>query len=267
MTTKSQADTAATAKGISKLTQFKRRYFNLKLQPEWLEFSIDTPEFELLDSLVIVKDVSIENTALLKDNPDYISRLEDEPSQEYFLPLLARNGINPVENAEIDSFEVYKEAKKDYWEYVEKVSNETGLTRFQVVYKDTEESLSEANDEIKEEQQVIEKVKKELEETEDETVESELKKRIKEKQKAIISINQGFIQKTKETEAILSPYKEEMDTLEKFHEESKKQYEMALASLRSKIELKNLENLHPVLLFEILEFIRREINGEVSEKK
>ena len=264
MTTKAQAETAATAKGIAKLTQFKRRYFNLKLQPEWLEFSIDTPEFELLDSLVIVKDAPIENTAVLEltiEDPDY------EPSQEYFLPLLARNGVNPVENAGIDSFEVYKEAKKDYWEYVEKVSNETGLTRFQVVYKDTEESLSEANDEITEEQQAIEKVRKELEETEDETVESELKKRMKEKQKAILAINQGFIQKVKETESILSPYKEEISKLEKAHEEAKKSYEMALASLRSKIELKNLENLHPVLLFEILEFIRREINGEVSEKK
>ena len=247
MTTKAQADTAATAKGISVLTRFKRRYFNLELQPEWLEFSVDTPEFELLDGLISVEGEG-----------------EDE---KYFLPLLARSGVNPLENAEIDSFEVYKEAKKDYWEYVEKVSNETGLTRFQVVYKDTEESLSEANDEITEEQQAIEKVRKELEETEDETVESELKKRMKEKQKAILAINQGFIQKVKETESILSPYKEEISKLEKAHEEAKKSYEMALASLRSKIELKNLENLHPVLLFEILEFIRREINGEVSEKK
>jgi len=252
MTTKAQAETAATAKGISVLTRWKKQYFQLNIT-EYLGFSADTPEWEILEKLVIAKDVPVEN--------------ESEPDQEYFLPLLQRNGVNPLESAGIDCFEAYKEAKKNYWDLVDKIAEDTKITRYQVLNFASPSDMGDLQVESLEKNIIVASYSQKADETEDADLKMEYTQKVTEATKRIRELEATFQEKKKETESILAPYKDELEKAEKAKDDSTKAYEMALASLRSEISVESLEKLHPELLSRMLEFIRREINGEVSEKK
>ena len=253
MTTKAQADTAATAKGISVLTKWKKRFFELNIT-EYLGFSADTPEWEVLGGLVNSKDII---------DPEN----ESEPEQEYFLPLLQRNGVNPLESAGIDCFEAYKEAKKAYWDLVDKIAEDTKITRYQVLNFASPSDMGDLQVESLEKNIIVASYSQKADETEDADLKMEYTQKVTEATKRIRELEATFQEKKKETELILAPFKDELEKAEKAKDDSTKEYEMALASLRSEISVDSLEKLHPELLSGILEFIRREINGEVSEKK
>lgn len=253
MTTKAQADTAATAKGISVLTKWKKRFFELNIT-EYLGFSADTPEWEVLGGLVNSKDII---------DPEN----ESEPEQEYFLPLLQRNGVNPLESAGIDCFEAYKDAKKNYWDLVDKIAEDTKITRYQVLNFASPSDMGDLQVESLEKNIIVASYSQKADETEDADLKMEYTQKVTEATKRIRELEATFQEKKKETELILAPFKDELEKAEKAKDDSTKEYEMALASLRSKISVDSLEKLHPELLSGILEFIRREINGEVSEKK
>jgi hypothetical protein len=217
----------------SVLSKFQKKYYNIQIKDHWVEFSIETPEFEILESLV------------------------KEEKGELVLPVLQRNGVNPLETSQIDCYEDYKKLETDFWTYVDEIATKTKLTRFEVIYK-TPQELDSLSEELQAELERLESI----EGDDDLTV----KKREKIKED-IKSITEQFTSRSNEIKESLGEYNETI--ISKYADYQAKLYEfqLELAALRSGIPTENIKNLHPEFLQELGAFMNSEIAGKVSEKK
>jgi hypothetical protein len=217
----------------SVLSKFQKKYYNIQIKDHWVEFSIETPEFEILESLV------------------------KEEKGELVLPVLQRNGVNPLETSQIDCYEDYKKLETDFWMYVDEIATKTKLTRFEVIYKAPQELDS-----------LIEELQAEAEKLEAIAGDDDLTVKKREKVQADIdSIKEKITERSKEILEKTGDYQADID--KKYADYQAKQYEfqLELAALRSGIPTENIKNLHPEFLAELGAFMNREIRGETSEKK
>jgi hypothetical protein len=217
----------------SVLSKFQKRYHNIEIKDHWVEFSIETPEFEILEGLV------------------------KEEKSVLVLPVLQRNGVNPVETTQIDCYETYKQLESDFWTYVDEVATQTKLTRFEVIYKAPQE-LDSLIDELQAEAEKLEAI----------AGDDELTTKKREKVQADIdSIKEQITTRSKEIIEKTGDYQKDIDKKYADYQAKLYDFQLELASLRSGIPVENIKNLHPEFLQELGAFINKEIRGETSEKK
>ena len=224
----------------SVLSKFQKRYHNIEIKDHWVEFSIETPEFEILEGLVKEE----------KKDPRYERGV-------LVLPVLQRNGVNPVETTQIACYEAYKQLESDFWTYVDEVATQTKLTRFEVIYKAPQELDS-----------LIEELQAEAEKLEAIAGDDELTVKKREKVQADIdSIKEQITTRSKEILEKTGDYQKDIDKKYADYQAKLYDFQLELASLRSGIPTENIKNLHPEFLQELGAFMNREIRGETSEKK
>jgi hypothetical protein len=217
----------------SVLGKFKKKFYPIKIQEHWVEFSIDTPEFDILDGLV------------------------KEENGELVLPVLQRNGVNPMEASEIECYEEYKELEKNFWEFVDDIAVKTKLTRFEVIYKAPQE-LDSLIEELQAERDKLDAL-----EGDDELVN---KKREK-VQSDIDAIKEKISERSKEILEKTGDYDAEINSRYATYQAKQYEFQLELASKRSGIPMENIKNLHPEFLQELGIFMNNEIRGRTTEKK
>ena len=90
----------------SLLSKFKPSIYFLEIKPEWIEFSYNSPEFDLLDKIV-----------------------NQNKEGTIGLSLLKRHGIHPSEDEAIKEIhEAYLDCAKQYFNTIKLISESTGLT-------------------------------------------------------------------------------------------------------------------------------------------
>jgi hypothetical protein len=105
----------------SLLSKFKPSTYFLEIKSEWIEFSYNSPEFDLLDKLVIQNKEGLIGLSLLK-----------------------RNGIHPSEDEAIkEVHEKYLDCAKEYFNTIKLISEETGLTPSEVTTRTSPQLLEE----------------------------------------------------------------------------------------------------------------------------
>lgn len=94
---------------VSVLSKFKPGYHFLEIKPEWIEFSFESAEFDLLE------------------------KIAKEKSGTVGINLLKRHGVHPSEQDAIkDTFEAYIESGKQLSRLIKKVAGETGLSNSEI---------------------------------------------------------------------------------------------------------------------------------------
>lgn len=105
----------------SLLSKFKPSTYFLEIKPEWIEFSYNSPEFDLLDKIV-----------------------NQNKEGAIGLSLLKRNGIHPSEDEAIqETHEAYLDCAKQYFNTIKLISESTGLTPSEVTSRTSPQLLEE----------------------------------------------------------------------------------------------------------------------------
>jgi hypothetical protein len=105
----------------SLLSKFKPSIYFLEIKPEWIEFSYNSPEFDLLDKIVNQNKEGIIGLSLLK-----------------------RNGIHPSEDEAIKEIhEAYLDCAKQYFNTIKLISESTSLTPSEVTSRTSPQLLEE----------------------------------------------------------------------------------------------------------------------------
>jgi len=103
----------------SLLAKFKPTYYFLQLEPEWIEFSFDSPEIKLLEKIVSEEDGNVG------------------------IKLLKRNGIHPSEDEAVkEQHTTYLDSAKNYFNAIKNIAEITGLTPSEVTTR-TNQGLKE----------------------------------------------------------------------------------------------------------------------------
>jgi hypothetical protein len=178
---------------LSVLGKFKPEIYSLEVLPEWIQFSIGTEEFQLLDNCVAEQVVE-----------------EEKPI--YIISLFKRFGINP---AEIDSVKEvadgYKVAAREFFEYLDMVSEKAGLTRVEILLKIPEDLENIQQD-----------LETQLEEAKDE------KKGLLEIREEITRVKEKALEESKSIAEKIAPFQERLKELAESHDNAQVEYYKAL---------------------------------------
>jgi len=105
----------------SLLSKFKPSIYFLEIKPEWIEFSYNSPEFDLLDKIA-----------------------SQNKEGTIGLSLLKRHGIHPSEDEAIKEIhEAYLDCAKQYFNTIKLISESTSLTPSEVTSRTSPQLLEE----------------------------------------------------------------------------------------------------------------------------
>lgn len=224
--------------------EFKTETHSLELNSEWIYYSLETPELSVLEK-VVTKD-------------------EDK----FLIQLNKHFGVRAFENHEVkDSHDAFKACEKEFWYFLDKICESTGLTRYEAYYQVPEDL--EVN---------ILELQKNLQEVLEEAEKEERKVKSLEVRQEIVDIKKQTFKESKEIKKELEPFQADLKAKTDALESARKDYYFALVisflngkrcqSGKGEFTREVLDKLHPGLQQAFVSFVTSEINGwDKSEGK
>jgi len=224
------------------LSKFKLQTYRLPVKAEWIQYSLGTPEFNILEALV--------------------ESDSDEWDDSYFIPLTKRFGIHPSENECCkEIYDKFKLTEKNFFSFLDKITEETGLTRVEILLRIPEDLNS-----------LQVEVEKELKDSEDSS-----KLEIREK---LVKIKNKLKTESKDIGREVAEYSAELKQISIAYEAEQLEYFFELISvfLSGKrcqkdvadpvfVSVEAIKNLHIDFQRALIDFLKSEIYGWEQEKE